>query len=200
MREVSKDFKKCINSAQGACGLRLCALLSVSCLVTFSQQERHQSCRSAVRGGSKEGRRKEGEATSTAKEQKSQSATGERWNPELRQMLQSYIHPSMSRTRSALHSHWCRVRGGTPEKQPKNKPAAKRQLQNEEATSCLHLTVGRMDPPLQIRNSSAGLRVESAHKHKISLLVFDCRRTTATLPNRKVLPNSALSFVLTMTT
>lgn len=91
----------------------------MSRLVTFSQQERHQSSRSAVRGGSKEGRGKEGEATSAAKEQKSQSVTGERWNPELRQMLQSSIQPSMSRTWSALHIHWCRVQN----KQAENKPA-----------------------------------------------------------------------------
>lgn len=160
----------------------------MSRLVTFSQQERHQSSRSAVRGGSKEGRGKEGEATSAAKEQKSQSVTGERWNPELRQMLQSSIQPSMLRTWSALHIHWCRVQN----KQAENKPAEGRGHQLPPPD--------RADPPLQTR-SSAGLWVGECSQTQNQPAVFRlCQRTTTTLPNRKVLPNSALSFMVTMTT
>lgn len=123
---------------------------------------------------------KGGEATSAAKEQKSETRTGGRWNPELRQAPKinsttAVLHVYQGRpgrpTRSALHFYSHRAGGVTPPPPPP--PPSQRQkgsLHNAGGSSCLQLPDG-VRGALQTRGS-VGLWAGTAHKHKTSLVFF----------------------------
>lgn len=135
-REVSKHTQKCINSVLGAC--------SVSGLVTFSQQGRHQSYKSAVRGASREGHSKRRRSHLSSKGAKLTDT--KRWNQELRVMLQSCMKPvlqiflahfpSLSRgvnPVSATYSCLRRVRGEKTGEPPEKQLISTSQQENEDA-------------------------------------------------------------------